>query len=203
MRIRIDGREYPVIDHRSGAKLLHLVELREHTRALLEQPLGMGRLDELARAARILGRNLRAAEQAYAEAFADGVRGPDLEQLADVVRRLKAEQADDGLLGLAIVVFLSRRGAGDRVTFSQATTVDVSAIEWIPEPSDASVVPPDDGDDDPFGPATPDPTAPGETAAPASPETGVVAPRAASVKAVKRKASPASKGGRSTTSRSR
>jgi hypothetical protein len=34
-RLLIEGREYPAVDHR-GASLLHLIELREHTRKLLE-----------------------------------------------------------------------------------------------------------------------------------------------------------------------
>lgn len=198
MRIRVDGREYPVVDHRSGAKLLHLVELREHTRRLLEEPLGMGRLDEMTRVARELARDVKAAEHEHAIAVEREAPADELEDLANRVRRLKGAQADDGLLGLAIIVFLSRRAAGDRVTFAQATTIDVGAIEWIEEPGDTAVVPPEvDDDADPFAP---DPTAPGDTGAPGSPVTsdaGPARPRAAA------KGKRPAKGGRSTTSRSR
>lgn len=161
-RMRIDGREYRVVDHRGGAKLLHLVELREHTRKLLEDPLGMGRLDEMARRARELAHEVRAAERDHAAAAADGAGPEQLEELARRVRRARSEQADDGLLGLAIIVFLSRRAAGERVTFAEATTVDVDRVEFIPDDGDPVVVPPDAGDEvaDPFGPA-PDPTVPG------------------------------------------
>ena len=164
-RIRIDGREYRVVDHRGGAKLLHLVELREHTRTLLEEPIGMGRLDDMARRARELAVEVKAAEQAHRELVDAGAPSEDLELSAQRVRRARAEQADDGLLGLAIIVFLSRRAAGERVTFAQATTVDVDAVEFVDEPGDAKVVPPD-GDEvvDPFGPAA-DPTPPGTPAA--------------------------------------
>lgn len=192
-RIRIDGTEYRVVDHRGGAKLLHLVELREHTRALLEEPIGMGRLDEMARRAQELTRAVKAAEDDYRGAVQGGSTPEQLEDLARVVRRCKAEQADDGLLGLAIIVFLSRRAAGDRVTFAQATSVDVDRIEFVEEPADARVVPPA-GDDaaDPFGPAA-DPTPPGTPAARGSRATrgGGRAPR--------KSATAAASGGRSTT----
>lgn len=202
MKIRIEGREYPVVDHRSGAKLLHLVELREHTRTLLEEPLGMGRLDELARQARELVAGIKAAERDYAAARDDGAGPVQLEELAGRVRALKGAQADDGLLGLAIVVFLSRRAAGDRVTFAQATTVDVGQIDYVEEPGDAQVVAPDEGEQgDPFGPEAPDPTAPGEPvpASPGTPGDVLVPPKARKVAGKV----AASRGGRSTTSRSR
>ena len=200
MKIRIEGREYPVVDHRSGAKLLHLVELREHTRTLLEEPLGMGRLDELARQARELVAGIKAAERDYAAARDDGAGPVQLEELAGRVRALKGAQADDGLLGLAIVVFLSRRAAGDRVTFAQATTVDVGQIDYVEEPGDAQVVAPDEGEQgDPFGPEAPDPTVPVGAPAPASPET----PGGAHARPVRARKTAASRGGRSTTSGSR
>ncbi len=162
-RIRIAGREYDAVDHRGGARLLHLVELREHTRTLLEVPLGMGRLDEMSRRGRELAQQVKAAQQAHDDLVAAGASPERLEAAADRLRAARAEQADDGLLGLAIIVFLSRRKAGDRVTFAQACDVDVDEVEWIPEPADAAVVPPSgDGPvEDPFGPDAPaDPTPP-------------------------------------------
>lgn len=197
MRIRIEGREYPVIGHRS-ANLLHLIELREHTRALFAEPLGMARLDELERVSkRIRGQvvTVKAAREDAVE------RGDDAAVAAadDELRRLDAEQADDGLLGMAIVIFLSRRKAGDRVTFAQAVDVDVASdVEWIDDPADATPVLPDPGDGVPLDgvAAAPDPRSP----APASPGTraGDLDPAPVAVK-VKR----STKGGRSTTSRNR
>lgn len=197
MRIRIEGREYPVIGHRA-ANLLHLIELREHTRALFAEPLGMARLDDLERVSRRIRADVVRVKAARDEAV-DG--GDDLAVATadEELRRLEAEQADDGLLGMAIVIFLSRRKAGDRVTFAQAVDVDVANdVEWIAEPDDADVVPPDSADGVPIDGvgAAPDPhsPAPGSLATSAGdpPDPGVPA-----------KAKRASKGGRSTTSRTR
>lgn len=197
MRIRIEGREYPVIGHRA-ANLLHLIELREHTRALFAEPLGMARLDDLER----VSRRIRADVVRVKAARDEAVEGGDDLAVAtadEELRRLEAEQADDGLLGMAIVIFLSRRKAGDRVTFAQAVDVDVANdVEWIAEPDDADVVPPDSADGVPIDGvgAAPDPhsPAPGSLATSAGdpPDPGVPA-----------KAKRASKGGRSTTSRTR
>lgn len=194
-KLRIEGREYPAVDHR-GATLLHLVELREHTRRLLEVPLGMGRLDELSRMAREQGRRRTQLEAAYAVAVEGGEPAAVLEDLAEQLREVKAAQADDGLLGLAIIVFLTRRKAGDRVTFAQATNVDVDLIEWVPEDSDEQPVAPSDDElpDDPFGPgAAPDPTVPGH-GSPATPDDDRDPLEAPTRKGRTRK------GGRSTTS---
>lgn len=195
-KLRIEGREYPAVDHR-GATLLHLVELREHTRKLLEVPLGMGRLDELSRMAREQGRRRTQLEAAHAAAVEGGEPAAVLEDLAEQLREVKAAQADDGLLGLAIIVFLTRRKAGDRVTFAQATNVDVDLIEWVPEDSDEQPVAPSDDDvpDDPFGPgAAPDPTVPGR-GSPATPDDDPARLEAPTTRTRKGR-----KGGRSTTS---
>jgi hypothetical protein len=197
VKIRIEGREYPVVGHRS-ANLLHLIELREHTRALFAEPLGMARLDDLER----VSKRIRAGVVAVKAAREDAVeRGDDLAVAAadDDLRRLEAEQADDGLLGMAIVIFLSRRKAGDRVTFAQAVDVDIAHdVDWIPEPDDEQPVAPDPGDGVPLDGVTaaPDPHSP----APDSPGTRAGDPDPAPVPP---KVKRASKGGRSTTSRSR
>jgi hypothetical protein len=203
MRIRIGEREYPVIGHRS-ANLLHLLELREHTRGLFAEPLGMARLDEIERAAKVLRRKVAAAHQQRAAAVnnVDGVEVVrDAEALAaadDLLARLHVQQVDDGLLGMAIVIFLSRRKAGDRVTFAQAVDVDVAAdVEWIPDPDDALPVVPAAGDGVPLDGTVgtaPDP----HTPAPGSPETSAGDLEAARPAKVKR---APGKGGRSMTSR--
>ncbi len=200
MRIKIEGRDYDVVSHR-GANLLHLLELREHTRALFAEPLGMARLDELERVSRgIREQVLRVKagrEDAVERGDGDAVAAADVE-----LRRLEAAQIDDGLLGMAIVIFLSRRKAGDRVTFAQAVDVDVAQdVEWIEEPGDAMPVPPAGTDGVPLDGVTaaPDPTVP----APASLATraGDLDPAGPAPAAPKVKRS--TKGGRSTTSRGR
>jgi hypothetical protein len=197
VKIRIGDREYPVIGHRN-ANLLHLIELREHTRGLFEQPLGMARLDEIERTAKVLRGRIAAAQQRRAAALEAGddaaVAAAD-EQL----ERLRIEQVDDGLLGMAIVMFLSRRKAGDRVTFAQAVDVDIAAdVEWISEPDDALPVTPDAGDGVPLDGAgvAPDPRSP----ALGSRATSAGDPDPAPRQKTKR---TAGKGGRSTTSRTR
>lgn len=178
-RLKIGDREYEAVDPRGGARLIHLIELAEHTRKLLGQPIGMHRLDEMARNARALGARVRAAEAAYRAAEERHADPAVLADLADDVRAAKGAQADDGLLGLAIMVFLSRRAAGDRLTFAQACDVPVDHVEWLPDPSDALPVPPDgDQPEDPFGPESPDPQP-----ADAGPETPASAPARRSRKA--------------------
>lgn len=198
MRIMIEGREYPVIGHRS-ANLLHLIELREHTRALFAEPLGMARLDELERVSKRI-RSEVVAVKAAREAAVE--RGDDLAVAAadDELRRLEAEQADDGLLGMAIVIFLSRRKAGDRVTFAQAVDVDVANdVEWLEDPEDAKPVLPDPADGVPLEGVTaaPDPHTPARGSL--ATRAGDLDPAAPAAPKVKR----ASKRGRSTTSQSR
>jgi len=173
-QLRIGDRQYEAVDPRGGARLLHLIELAEHTKRLLGAPIGMHRLDEMSRNARALASRVRAAESAHRAAVDAGADPVVVAELAEDVRTAKGAQADDGLLGLAILVFLSRRAAGDRCTFAQACDVPVDQVEWIPDPSDALPVPPDgdEPDEDPFGPGeSPDPpTADG------GPETPVSAP---------------------------
>lgn len=206
MKIRISGREYPVIGHRS-ANLLHLLELREHTRGLFAEPLGMARLDEIERTAKVLRSRIAAAkvQRAAAVDVVDGVevvRDPEaLAAADDLLERLNVEQVDDGLLGMAIVIFLSRRKAGDRVTFAQSVDVDIAQdVEWVPEPDDSLPVVPAAGDGVPIDGTpgeAPDPQAP----APGSPETSAGDLKAERL--VKGKRTVPGKGGRSMTSRSR
>lgn len=169
MKIVIDGREYPAVGHK-GARLLHLIELREQTRKLLAEPLGMARLDRLAKTSQSAREELDAAK-----ALGD----------PDAVAAAEERVAADAELWTAVVIFLSRRGAGERVTFAEAVDVDLATVEFILEDGDR------DGDE-PAGPSeAPDPTPPGS----GGPETSGDAanPRALKGKPKTRK------GGRSTT----
>jgi hypothetical protein len=209
VKIRINGRDYPVIGHRS-ANLLHLIELREHTRGLFSEPLGMARLDEIERTAKALRARIAAAQEQREAAVTqvDGVEVVvDAEAVAaadELLERLDIEQVDDGLLGMAILLFLSRRKAGDRVTFAQAIDLDVAHdVEWIHEPGDALPVTPQPGDGVPLDgtvQAAPDPLSPAcgsrvtDVAGQPDPDQG---PDPVPVK--RKRSTP--KGGRSTTSR--
>lgn len=203
MRIRIGEREYPVIGHRS-ANLLHLLELREHTRGLFSEPLGMARLDEIERTAKVLRGKVAAAQQQRAAAVevVDGVEvvrdAVALAAADDLLERLHVEQVDDGLLGMAIVIFLSRRKAGDRVTFAQAVDVDIASdVEWIPDPDDALPVAPSAGDGVPLDGTV------GTAPDPHTPAPGSLGTSAGDLKAARPVKRKPVKGGRSTTSRSR
>ena len=141
MKIVIDGREYPAVSHK-GARLLHLIELREQTRKLLEEPLGMARLDALARASAGAREELKAAR-----ASGDAAAAAAAEQRVSV----------DAELWTAIVIFLSRRASGERVTFSEAVDVDLESVEFVLEEGDQ----PDEQDEPPGPREAPDPTPPG------------------------------------------
>lgn len=178
MRLRIDGRDYPAVNHK-GASLLHVLQLKREAKAVLGYPLGLRELDRMAKAAEKLKRDIAAARKA----------GDD-----DRVAELQAEAADDGMIGLALVIYFSRRKAGEALTFAEAIDVDLGAVQYIREDGD-----PDDDEDD-ADEGAPDPTSPG-SASPATAGTRARG-RSAAAKAAPRKAST---GGRSTptTSRSR
>lgn len=162
MKIRIGGSEYPVVSHRS-ANLLHLIELREQTRKLFDEPLGMARLDQIERVSRALRDKVTAAKKQRALALEAGDEAA-VAASDELIEQLNQEQVDDGLLSMAIIIFLSRRKAGERITFAQAVNVDIAEdVEWISEPDDALPVTPDeDTDSAPTdgATATPDPHMP-------------------------------------------
>lgn len=163
MRLRIDGREYPAVGHK-GASLLHVLQLKREARPVLGYDLGLRELDRMEREARKLKRDITAARKA----------GDD-----ERVAELQADAADDGLVGLAIVVYFSRRRAGEQVTFREAIDVDLGAVEYVREDGDPTT------DDDDEEQAAPDPTLPGD----ASPATAGprARGRAAAAKAPARK----------------
>ena len=142
MKLVIDGKPYPAVGRKS-ANLRHLFELRIQAVPLLGYELGLARLDELERASRALAGRLKAATMA----------GDETE-----VERLRMEQAEDGLVGLAVTIFLSRRKAGDAVTFAESVDIDLGRLELVEEPGDA----------EPETEAEPDPTVPGDVG-PATP----------------------------------
>ena len=138
MRLRIQGREYDVIDPRS-CRVLHLMELRQQTRGLVEGGLGLRELGPMAR-------RMQAAHEEQAAARAQGVQVDD--DALDV-------DPDEVLIWLAVLVFLARRAAGERVSFADAADISPDEIEMVSEPGDEEdpQVPTSAGDADAGQPA--------------------------------------------------
>lgn len=107
------------------ASLLHLMELKQQTKDFTDDGKGLG---------------MSALEAIGRSAAAQGEAGQT------------PENAD---LWMAVMVFLTRRGAGEKVTFLEAIDVPLASIEVITEPGDEATA------------GEPDPTTPG----PASPVT--------------------------------
>jgi hypothetical protein len=126
VRLLIDGREYPAVDH-SNASLLHLMELKQQTRDFTEDGKGLG----------------MAALQAVG---------------ASAAARADGEVPENADLWMAVMVFLTRRAAGEKVTFLEAIDVPLGSIEFLPEPGDEP------------GQVEADPTTPGPDS-PATPES--------------------------------
>lgn len=145
MKLVIDGREYPVVTTQT-AELLHLMELQQQAKALVEGGLGMSALQRIDREAGAY----RRAMTAWQEAGADPGSEPDV--------------PDNSVTAMAVTVFLSRRAAGDQVTFQDAARIGMDAIIQMAESMDAQA---SDDAVDPTppggGPATPDVAAPGAT----------------------------------------
>jgi hypothetical protein len=57
---------------------------------------------------------------------------------------------------MAVMVFLTRRAAGEKVTFLEAIDVPLGSIEVVTEPGDESVAEPDPTTPGPDSPATPE-----------------------------------------------
>jgi hypothetical protein len=109
-----------------NASLLHLFELKQQTRDFTEDGKGLGMA-----ALEEIGRQATAAQAA-------------------------GETPDDVDLWSAVVVFLSRRSAGDKVTFLEAIDIPVASLQSIPEPGDEAPSEVDPTTPGPDSPATPE-----------------------------------------------
>lgn len=103
MKIHIGDRTYPSVSP-ERAELIHLMELKQQTRHVHTDGLGMKAINELA------GR-VEVARRAGEE--------PD---------------EDDALLFLGVMVFLARRCAGEYITFAEACSVPLGQVRVEPEP---------------------------------------------------------------------
>jgi hypothetical protein len=123
MKYIINGREYPFVNHQT-AQVLHLMELRQQTRAWTEDGKGLGQ---------------KALQRLHDQA----------------VRAGDAADVDDAMLAFAAFLFLTRRAAGDKVSFEDAAAVAFADVQVVKESGDEPA-------DEPQGP-----TAPGGTETPA------------------------------------
>ena len=135
MRIQLPGgREIEGVNP-STANLLHLMELKQQTKEWSEDGKGLGMRALSAMRRRSL--DYQVAFEAEAKAAAEEGRVP-----------VEPDPPDDGDLFTAVVLFLSRRAAGERVSFLEAADVRMSDLVVIPAPGDE-------------GPGEADPTTPG------------------------------------------
>jgi hypothetical protein len=74
---------------------------------------------------------------------------------ASAAAQAEGQVPENADLWMAVMVFLTRRAAGEKLTFLEAIDVPLGSIEFLPEPGDQA------------GQVEPDPTSPG----PDSPET--------------------------------
>lgn len=146
MKLIIDGREYQAVDHNT-AQLLHLMELQQQGREYVEGGLGMSALSRMERE----GRTYNRAMKAYQEARE---RGEEAEEPL---------VPDAALTMMAVTVFLTRRGAGDAVSFADALRVGMSTVVQVPEPTDATA--PGGDEPDPTTPGSGGPATAGDDAA--------------------------------------
>lgn len=110
MKLVIQGREYDLVNPQT-ATLLHLMELRQQTRGLVDGGIGARRLGQMAA-------RMDAAHQAQERGEA-----PDVDD-------------DEALLWLGILVFLARRAAGEKITFTDAVDIPGDAVDLVAEPGD-------------------------------------------------------------------
>jgi hypothetical protein len=144
VRLRIDGRDYEAVNHRT-ATVADLLALRQQTagppwEAIGVPPGGLGM--------RALERMARASARAHHRARRCQDEGGDpADPSAD------PQTPDDGDLWLGVVVFLTRRAAGEKVSLLEAMDIAPADIEVLdaPEETDDESDPPEPGD---AGPAT-------------------------------------------------
>lgn len=163
MRIIIRGKEYERVGIDSCAPL-HMIELQQQSKRLIEDGgLSTSRLRRIDREGRDYARARKRWADAVDEWRAAGA-DPDLEPEAP-------DEPDSLFVSIAMLVFLSIRGAGEPITFEAAASIPLGAISFAADPGDpdpADELDEDEDDDaDPSSPATGGPVT---SAAGASPD---------------------------------
>lgn len=129
MKLKIQGAEYPLVTPQ-GADLLDLMELKQQSKPFSDDGKGWG-MNALLR----LGQDSTESAKRGDTDF------------------------DSYVLWMGVLVFLSRRKAGDQVTLRDALRVPLDEVESVPEAGDE--VPDEEGEADPtipgpVSPATPE-----------------------------------------------
>lgn len=129
MKLEIGGKRYDMCDENT-CNMLHMMELQQQARDILPGGSGMNALRKLRQEGIEYRRKLIRynAEQAAGQ----NPEEPDI---------------PDGMLAMtAVIVFLSRRAAGDNVTFREAANLPFGEVKYIREDGDQDPLR-DDGDD--------------------------------------------------------
>jgi hypothetical protein len=152
--IIIKGVRYEQADI-SSPSLLDMILLQQQSRAVLQHGLSMSRLEKSKR-----------EMQRYA------VEQKSWER-AGKPEGSEPEMPESGMEAIAAMVFLSMRGAGQKVSFEEAASVGLDDLDFEGGPDDVeadeSADPTRPGSD---GPATPDADAPAEPPASDGPSNG-------------------------------
>ena len=151
MKLVIDGVEYSAVNHH-GAPPLHMIELQQQSKSLIEGGLGMSRIERIGRDAARYQRE----HAAWRERLEAGDATEDDAPLSP----------DDAHISIAVVVFLTLRGAGQRITFADAAEISPERMVWRSEPDDA---PTPGGEPDPTTPGLGTPVTPGVDPDPEAP----------------------------------
>jgi hypothetical protein len=146
VKLVIEGREYRAVSHET-AELLHLMELQQQGRDLVEGGLGMSAISRMEREGKAYATAMKAWQAARD-------RGEDAEEPVT---------PDAALTMMAVTIFLTRRGAGEAVSLRDALRVGLSTIVQVPEPTDPA--PSEEDGPDPTGPGSDGPATPAGAAA--------------------------------------
>lgn len=151
MRIIIRGKEYERVGMDTCAPL-HMIELQQQSKRLVDGGgLSTSKLRRIDRE----GRDYARARKRWVddvEAWRAAGADPDLEPE-------EPDEPDNLFVSIAMLVFLSIRGAGEPITFEAAASIPLGAIAFAADPGDpdpADELDDDEGDDDadPSSPAT-------------------------------------------------
>jgi hypothetical protein len=163
VKIRIRDREYQQVT-RSTAHALHLIELRAHSLALVDEglipePLGMAGLSRLERAVKAY----IAADKAWRARVEAGELGQDSDP---------PDQPDEGLILTGVTVFLTRRKAGEVVGLRECLDVCDDDLAEVPEATDPPERAGGESDADTTSPGSAGPVTPGSDVPQTPPTNG-------------------------------
>jgi len=118
VKIVIDGREYDPVRPET-AELLHLMELKQQSKSIVSGGIGLKMLQDIQRRADAAKAKAKAARKA-----------------GEPVDDDEGQDPDEGIIFTAVAVFLSRRAAGEKITFGEACRVKLQGIDFLREDDD-------------------------------------------------------------------